>query len=292
MSARRLLALALAAASFLAASRAAGDPPTSPATSQEISPPPPRAMHRASSAGSMLLGVSTQSARAVASSGAGWSVMAGLRTDWVTNAEWLSMEGALAAAVGGGSGGLAGRFDARLLAGWRGYVTDWQGPFVRVGGETHLVGSMLLITTAPAGVVGYELMHRHVAFDVGVRGAFALGASYGVYAGASRDVSDSPVLGAYAWMVAPPVRAGLQWDRLWPHQQGPLGRAPIDDLRASACVAARRFALILCADLDMTSGPAAVPTNSALFGTTGLVPSISVGLGDLGTRAVAPPAAR
>lgn len=249
-------------------------------------------MHRASGTGSFLLGLNAETVRAVASSGSGWGVTGGLWTSWVTNAEWLSGEGSIAAALGGGSAGLAGQLDARLLFGWRGYVTDWQGPFLRVGGETQLFGSALSIVSVPAGVVGYEVMDDRIAFDVGLHGAFAESAGYRVYAGASRDFSDSPVVGAYAWMVAPPAQAGLRWDRLWPHDQAALGQAPIDDLRASACVAARRFVLMVCANLDMTSGPAAVTASAALLRTTGIEQSISFGFGDVGTRAVAPPVAR
>jgi hypothetical protein len=292
MRARRLNAAVFATASFLAAARAAGDPQILPAISQEISPAPRRAMHRASGTRSFLLGLDAETARVVTSSGRGWGVIGGLWASWVTNAEWLSGEGSLAAALGGGSGGLAGQLDARLLFGWRGYVTDWQGPFVRVGVESQLFGSFLTLVSLPAGVVGYELMDDRVAFDVGLHGAFAESAGYRVDAGASRDLSDSPLLGAYAWMIAPPVQTGFRWDRLWPHNQVSLGQAPIDDLRGSACVAARRSVLMVCANLDLTSGPAAVTTSAALLRTTGIEPSISFGFGGVGTRAVAPPAAR
>jgi hypothetical protein len=249
-------------------------------------------MHRASAARSFLLGMNADTSRVVASSGSAWGVTGGLWASWVTNAEWLSGEGSFAAALGGGSGGLAGQLDARLLFGWRGYVTDWQGPFVRVGVESQLFGSFLSFVSLPAGVIGYELMDDRVAFDMGLHGAFAESAGYRVDAGALRDLSDSPVLGAYAWVIAPRVQTGLRWDRLWPHDQGPLGRAPIDDLRASACVAARRSAVMVCANLDLTSGPAAVTSSAALLRTTGIEQSISFGFGGVGTRAVAPPVAR
>jgi hypothetical protein len=246
-------------------------------------------MHRASSAKLLLLGVSAQTSRAVASSRDGWGVTGGLWTSGVTGVEALSIETGLAAAIGGGQGGLRGQLDARFLVGWRGYVTDWQGPFVRLGPELQSLGSFLSFLSAPAGVVGYELVANRVAFDVGVHGAFIANGSYGIYKDASRDVSDSPMFGAYGWMTAGPAQAGVRWDRLWPHDQGPLGQTPIDDLRTSACVAARRFALILCANLDITSGPAAIPATPALFGTTGIVQSISLGFGDVGSHALAPP---
>ncbi len=249
-------------------------------------------MHRESSAGLFLLGVRAETSRAVASSQDSWGVTGGLWTFGVTNVEGLSKETGLAAAIGGGPGGLRGQLDARLLIGWRGYVTDWQGPFVRVGVEYRAFGSFLSFLSAPAAVVGYELVENRVAFDVGLHGAFAASGGYGVYSGSSRDVSDSPMFGAYAWMITSPVQAGIRWDRLWPHNQAPLGQTPIDDLRTSACVALGRLVLILCANLDITSGPAAVPAVPALFETTGIVQSISLGLGGVGSHAAAPPHSR
>jgi hypothetical protein len=249
-------------------------------------------MYRASSASLFLVGVSARTSRAIGSSQDGWGVTGGLWTYGVTSVEGLSTETGLAAAIGGGRGGLRGQLDARFLIGWRGYVTDWQGPFVRVGAESQLFGSFLSILSAPAAVVGYELAENGVAFDVGLHGAFAVSGGYGVYSGASRDVSDSPVFGAYAWMITGPAQAGIRWDRLLPHNQGPLGQAPIDDLRTSACVAAGRFALILCANLDLTSGPAAIPVVPALFKATGIVQSISLGFGGVGSHAMAPPHSR
>ena len=289
---RCLHAAASAIALLLASAQAAGDGPAPPAVSQEISPAPRRAMHRVSRAGLVLLGVSVETSRAVASSQDGWGVTGGLWFYGVTNVEGLSMETGLATAIGGGQGGLRGQLDARLLVGWRGYVTDWQGPFVRAGTESQIFGSFLSFLFAPAAVVGYELVENRVAFDVALHGAFAANAAYDVYSGASRDVSDSPMFGAYAWMIAGPVQAGIRWDRLWPHNQGPLGQTPLDNLRTSACVAAKRFALILCANQDITSGPAAVPAVPAFFGTKGIVQSISLGFGDVGSHAVAPPHAR
>jgi hypothetical protein len=38
-------------------------------------------------------------------------------------------------------------------------------------------------------------------------------------------------------------------------QSGPLAKVPIEDLRTSTCVGARRFALMLCANMDIVSGP-------------------------------------
>jgi len=286
--ARPIQAAGFTIAAFLAASRAAGDPPVSQAASQEISPPPPRAMHRVSNAGALFLGVSAASARAVATSSDTWSVTGGISGCRVANLEWRSTEANFAAAIGGGRGGLTGQLDGRLLFGWRGYVTDWQGPFVRVGYEGRLFGSSLPFLSIPAGVVGYEVIDGRIALDVGLHGAFAESAFYGVYRGASRDVSDSPLFGAYAWMIAPPIQAGLLWDRLSPHDSGPLGHAPIDDVRTSACIAAGRFALLMCANLELTSGPAVVPTGSALFGTAAVVESISIGLGGLTSHAEAP----
>ncbi len=295
MRSRRLHGLhapAFAIARLLACTRAAGDTPVPPAVSQEISPAPPRAMHRASVADSFLVGVNTEITRAVASSQNGWGVTGGLWAYRVANVEGLSTETGLAAAIGGGQGGLRGQLVARYLIGWRGYVTDWQGPFVRVGAESQSFVSYLSFLSAPAGVVGYEFIKDRVAFDVGLHGAFAASGGYGVYSGASRDVSDSPVFGVYGWMIAGTVQAGIRWDRLWPHDQGPLGRAPIDDVVTSTCLGARRFALIVCANLDIASGPVAVPGTPALFGTTAIVQSISLGFGDVGSHAVAPPHSR
>jgi hypothetical protein len=287
-----LKAAAFAIAPLLVCARAAGDPPVSPAVSREISPAPARAMRRTSNAGWLLLGVRAETARAVASSHDSWGVTGGLWAYGVTNVEGVSTETGLAAAIGGGRNGLQGQLDLRFLIGWRGYVTDWQGPFVRVGVASQYFGSFLSFVSAPAGVVGYELVENRVALDVGVHGAFAASGGYDVYNGASRDVSDSPMFGAYAWMIAGPVQAGIRWDRLWPHDQGPLGATPIDDLGTSTCVAAGRFALVVCANLDITSGPAAVPAIPALFGTTEVVQSISLGLGGVVAHAVAPPHAR
>jgi hypothetical protein len=288
MRTRLLHAAAFALAGSLLTFGASADPPAPPALSREISPAPPRAMHRASSAGWFVLGVSSETVRAVSASSAGWSVTGGVWGDGVSNAEGLSMETAFAAAIGGGQGGVQGQLDARLLYGWRGYVTDWQGPFVRVGVDGRQFGSYLSSMAVPAGVAGYELVDGRVAFDVGVHGAFAESASFSVYSGGSRDVSDSPVLGAYAWMIAHPIRAELRWDRLWPHNQEPLGHAPIDDVGASACITAGRSMLILCASADIVSGPATVPAASGLFATTAILQSVSVGLGSVGSRAVAP----
>lgn len=286
-----LHAAALAVALLLACSSAAGDGPVPPSVSREISPAPPRAMHRASFASWFLVGVSAEATRAVASSQDGWGVTGGLWATQVVNVEGLSMETGLAAAIGGGQGGLRGQLVARYLVGWRGYVTDWQGPFVRVGAESQSFDSYLSFLSVPVGVVGYEVIEDRVAFDVGLHGAFAASGGYGVYRGASRDVSDSPVLGAYAWIIAGPAQAGIRWDRLLPHDEGPLGRAPIDDLVTSACFATR-VALVVCANLDIASGPAAVPGTPALFGTTAIVQSISLGLGGVGAHAVAPPHSR
>jgi hypothetical protein len=262
--------------------------PTESVISLEISPAPPRAMHKLSSAGWVLMGVSAESERAVTSSGEGWGVTGGLWSFVVSNVEWRSSEVGLAAALGGGAGGLRGQLDARLLFGWRGYVTDWQGPFVRVGGELQTFGSFLTWVSAPAGVVGYELIDPRGALEVGLHSAFAASASYAVYRGSSRDVSDSLVFGAHAWMIAGPVQGGFRWDRLWPHDHAPLGRDPVDDLRSSACVAMGRFALLVCANLDIVSGPAVVPRGPALFETAGISQSISVGVGAVTSRAEAP----
>jgi hypothetical protein len=236
--------------------------------------------------------VNTETTRAVASSQEGWGVTGGLWAYGVTNVEGISIETGFAAAIGGGQGGLRGQLVGRYLIGWRGYVTDWQGPFVRVGAESQSFVSYLSYLSAPVGVVGYEFVDKRVAFDVGLHGAFAASGGYGVYRGASRDVSDSPVLGIYAWMIAGPAQAGIRWDRLWPHDEGPLGRAPIDDVVTSACLATGRFALIVCGNLDIASGPAAVPGAPVLFGTTAIVQSITLGFGAVGSRAVAPPHSR
>jgi hypothetical protein len=249
-------------------------------------------MRRTSRAAWFLIGLSTETVRAVASSRAGWGVTGGLWSYGVANAEAFSEEVGLDAALGGGNGGVAGQLDARLLIGWRGYVTDFQGPFLRVGPEVQLFGSPLAFVSLPSGVIGYELVDNRVAFDVGLHGAFALSEIYGVYAGASRDVSDSPVFGAYAWLIARPVQASLRWDRLWPDGQGPFGTAPIDEVRASGCMATGRFALILCANFDIVSGPAAVAGHPGFFGTTEIAPSISLGFGGVGSGAEVPPPAR
>jgi hypothetical protein len=285
---KTLHAAPLAVALLLACARAAGDPPVAPAVSREFSPAPPRAMHRVSGAGWVMLGVSARAAHAVASSQDGWAVTGGLSGYGVANLEGLSTELGCADAIGGGQGGLQGQLDARLLVGWRGYVTDWQGPFVRVGAESQLFGSFLSFLSAPSGVVGYELVDGSFAFDVGLRAAFAASGSYDVYTGASRDVSDSPMFGAYAWLIARPVQAGIRWDRLFSHDDGALGRAPLDDLRASICVAGGRLALMVCANVEVTSGPAAVPAAPDLFATTGMVSSVSVGFGRMGSHAIAP----
>jgi hypothetical protein len=217
-------------------------------------------------------------------------VVGGLWTSFVGNLEWRSSELGLAAAIGGGRAGLTGQLDARYLVGWRGYVTDWQGPFVRVGVDSQFVASSFLtLLSVPAAVVGYEVIEDGLAFDVGLHGAFALGGEYSVYRGSSRDVSDSPVLGAYAWMIAGPVQTGVQWDRLWPHNQAALGHDAIDNIRTSACVgAAQRFALLLCATLGLTSGPAALPAGPGLFETTAIVQSLTVGYGFVAAHAQAP----
>lgn len=285
---RRLHAATFAVALLLAAGRAAGDEPAFPWLSREISPAPPRSMHRLSTAGWFVVGVSMERGRAVASSRDGWGITGGLWTSFVNNVEGRSSETALSAAIGGGPGGLAGQLDARFLVGWRGYVTDWQGPFVRVGVESQAFGSFLTFLSAPAGVAGYELIAGRLAIDVGLHGAFAASAGYQVYSGASRDVSDSPVFGPYAWMIAGPAQAGLRWDRLWPHDAALLGHDPIDDLRTSACVAAGPFALVLCANLDIISGPVWVASRPHLFETTGFAQSISVGFGAVRSGAEAP----
>jgi hypothetical protein len=249
-------------------------------------------MRRASSASWWLVGLRTETVRAVASSRAGWDVTGGLWSYGVSNVEGFSEEVGLNAALGGGNGGVAGQLDARLLMGWRGYVTDFQGPFVRVGPEVQLFGSPLAFVSLPSGVIGYELVDGRIAFDVGLHGAFALSEIYAVYSGATRDVSDSPVFGAYAWLIARPAQASLRWDRLWPHGQGPIDAAPIDDVRASACLATGRLALILCANFDIVSGPAAVAGHAGFFGTSEITPSISLGFGGVGSRGEVPPPAR
>jgi hypothetical protein len=257
--------------------------------SREISPAPARSMHRVSTAATFLVGLSVERARAVTSSRDGWGITAEVWATVVNNVEGLSTETSLGAAIGGGPGGLVGLLDGRYLVGWRGYVTDWQGPFVRVGGETRAFGSFLPLLSVPDVVAGYEVIGGGLALDVGLHGAFALDAGYKVYSGASRDVSDSPVLGAYGWLIAHPVQAGLRWDRLWPHNDTALGHDPIDDVRASACVATGRFALVLCANLDIVSGPVPISAHPSLFETTGFAQSLSVGFGAIGARAEAPP---
>jgi hypothetical protein len=283
---------ALAVALALTSGHAGAEQPAFPWMSREISPAPPRSMRRVSSAALFLVGLGLERSRAVSSSRDGWAITAGVSTIGVGNVEGLSTETALGAAIGGGPGGLVGLLDGRYLVGWRGYVTDWQGPFVRVGGETRAFGSFLPLLSVPDVVAGYEVIGRGLALDVGLHGAFALGAGYQIYSGASRDVSDSPVLGAYGWLIAHPVQVGLRWDRLWPHNDTSLGHDPIDDVRASACVATGRFVLVLCANLDMVSGPAPLSAGPALFQTTGFAQSISVGFGAIGASAEAPPRSR
>jgi hypothetical protein len=72
-----------------------------------------------------------------------------------------------------------------------------------------------------------------------------------------------------------------------------LGHDPADDVRTSACLGgAGRVALVLCANLDITSGPARVSVGPALFATTAIVQSLSVGYGFLSAHAAAPDPSR
>jgi hypothetical protein len=281
-------AVGFAMASLLASTPAAAEGSPLVWLSREISPAPPHAMRRVSSAGAYLLEMNVTTARAVASSQSFWDVTVGVSTYSVSNAESLSEELAFVGTVGGGTGGLEGQLDARFLVGWRGYVTDWQGPFVRIGAEDRQFGSFLTFVSLPAGRIGYEIIDNGLALDVGLEGAFDASATYGVYSGAPRDVSDSPTFGAFAWLVARPVQVGIRWDRLVPHNDGLLGGTPIDDLGTNGCIGWWRRALFVCANFEVTSGPAALPTTSSLFGTTAFSQTLSVGIGFVGSRAEAP----
>jgi hypothetical protein len=286
MRARRVKVAALALATWFAARPAAGDPPADPSPPSDPVPQAP-ASPRRSGAGWLLIGASAGATNAVSSSGTGGSLVLGFWSHGVGNFEAMSAEWSAALAGGGGSPEFQGTLEGRLLFGWRGYVTDWQGPFVRLGIEAQQYASPLSLVSAPAGVIGYELADDRLAFDIGLHGAFAADASYQIYSGTPRDVSDSPLAGAYAWLVAPPVEATLRWDRLLPHDVRPLGTDPLDEIRVSSCDQVKGR-LMICANLDLLYGPAALPSRTNLFGTTAVIESISLGIGRDWVRAQAP----
>jgi hypothetical protein len=191
----------------------------------------------------------------------------------------------LAAAIGGGSGGAEGSYSLDLLAGGRGYFTDKHGPFVRAGVLLDAVGNGVLSLSyaAPAGEVGYQYIDGSLAFEIGALGGYVPGGNFGTAGGGRRDLGESPLLGAFAWMNRRPVYLRTEWQRFLPTDGGTS--LPIDVVSTSGCVVILG-AFPFCLDVRSFSGGVRPSSSVALAPTNASYGGVSFGIGGIGTRFV------
>jgi hypothetical protein len=234
------------------------------------------------------VGVTATDARGTGSLGSGnaWGVTGEASWFSLTNLRLVSYEDAFTAAAGGGTGGFLGKLSGRALLGVRGYFTDWDGPFARVGADMSFARFYSYLRV-PLAALGYEHIRGRLAFDIAVTGAYATSGSFGIYKDGGRDLGGSPVVGAYSWLASDPVFARLEWQRLFPPAGGPGSTLPIDVVQSSSCIA-RRFGawpLMVCFDVGLYDGRSLRPGTGDLIPTLGISEGISVGLGGVGTGA-------
>jgi hypothetical protein len=220
----------------------------------------------------------------------GWGVTGKFSWFLVTNARSISEEGALTAALGGGTGGFQGEFGGRFLLGVRGYFTDWQGPFLRVGIDADLGRFFYSYVRLPLGELGYEYIRNGLAFDIGATAAYATSGSFGVYHDGDRDLGGSPITGAYSWLAADPVYTRVEWQHVLPPRGGPGSTLPVDVLQTSGCVGHKlgQWPLMACLDMGWFDGLSLRPGTGELVSTRGLSATLSIGLGGVGASAQAP----
>jgi hypothetical protein len=177
-----------------------------------------------------------------------------------------------------------GELDGRLLYGVRGYFTDWQGPFVRVGADGAAAHLYYSYTRLPLAEVGYEYMRGPLAFDAGVTSAYGTAGRFGLYQASSSDPGSSPMAGAFAWFAMSPAYARVDWQRVL----GPVGTFPIDVVTTSGCGMHLfgSWPLMVCLGVGYIDRQAQVGAGEFVM-TRALTGGFSIGLGQVGSGAQA-----
>jgi hypothetical protein len=188
--------------------------------------PPPPPPHRTSSLVLGALSLDAFLARPGGSTAQATTggALASFELAWVTNSRLYDGRYDLLGALGYGGGQVAGELRVDLLLGLRGYFTDAQGPFVRVGLVSHRLdnASFSRDYTAGAGEAGYQYMTPSLSLEVGAQGGLTL--------------RDSALVGGFATLAASQllmVRA--EWQRFY-ETSGTV----VDEVSTRGCVTIRR----------------------------------------------------
>jgi hypothetical protein len=161
-------------------------------------------------------------------------------------------------ALGYGGGQVEGELRGDLLYGVRGYFSVAQGPFLRGGWVSHLLGNASFSTSywGFAGESGYEYMTGALAFEVGVQGGGTL--------------RGSVLVGGFATLAASEhVFLRSEWQRFYE-----TSGAVVDEVSNRGCVTIRRIVPICLAVWSETN-----PTTPGTFSYA----ELSVGLGGVFT---------
>jgi hypothetical protein len=156
---------------------------------------------------------------------------------WVTNNRLYDSRYDLLGALGYDGGRAAGELRLDLLFGVRGYFTDAEGPFVRVGLVSHRLDNASFSSdyVAGAGEAGYQYMTSSFSLEVGARGGLTF--------------RDSALVGGFATLAASQllmVRA--EWQRFY-ETSGTV----VDEVSTRGCVTIRRVVPICLAFWSDTS---------------------------------------
>jgi hypothetical protein len=159
-----------------------------------------------------------------------------------------------------GYGGRDVEGEARLdwLLGVRGYVTDSQGPFLRVGWVSHILANHSFATNyaAVAGEAGYQVITPSLGFEVGAQGGVTL--------------RDSALMGGFATLaVSRHVLLRAQWQRFYE-----TSGVVVDEVSTRGCVMVRP-AVPVCLAFWSNTGPGGPAADGYA--------EISVGLGGIFT---------
>jgi len=197
---------------------------------------------------------------------------------------WFTYAWRLDAALGTGSGGLEMRYAGDLLLGLRAYVTDHQGPLVRIGLISRSDSNDIVDATIVAplsGEVGYEYVDGDMLFEIVARGGYATNGTWSTAGATQRALDGSTLVGASAWLVSRPMSVRVEWWR-----DLPSAGASFDTASASTCGGlgwtgqpGESLQWQLCGLISSYSGFLSAPGAQAPLQASGASASLMVGLG-------------
>jgi hypothetical protein len=182
------------------------------------------------------------------------------------------------ASIGGGTAGNEGALGGSLDFGWRGFVTDKSGPFLRVGLSGLLIGhdAFYVSMLEPfQGRAGYQILDGDRVLELGMTHGFIPVGRFDPGREARRDLGRSKELGGYAAVHYSGFRVDASFMHVFDAEPG-FDRDDVELARALFCN--YQLAVTICADALFTRGEANVRgrermTHSLYMGLTlGLSP--------------------